>query len=567
MLSYCRQRQSEYLSEAINVDFRSQQSALTLSIAENWLEKPVKEHLFLSYWTPDSPGHRKIVDRNPYIRLPSGATVPVWLQALASGERPTLKHVFRANGFCYLCSTILVGIIAQLLLLKCGAGRLVASLLATFGAVSFACSGAVGGHFSLDYFHTEAVIPFFLFAILLESASRNLQPSILKKMLEIALVLTVLIGCLTDWFMFLVAFCMWLGSTLMWFVTRRSELTKTIGIPIAVFLAAGLLALQVHRVDGWAVLAAKFLQRTGIASSSGTEQYSVIKGFFHRALGLAETQMILVATVVSISALVLALCISRNIRRGRSIPFGMPDGLLDCSLTACLLLLPCWMHCLLLREHYSIHSDNSIKFLCCLCIFYFGPLCGMIIECLRMAGIVVQVRTPRESLELASTDGRLKTLVLIGGTAIAAACWTVPSFAGWRGQFEPIRQLCRDFDATWAHELAPYSDRNTLIVSDEIRVDDSYEWLRISGIIKNQVYHIQSDATHIGTLISDASRVIFVSRHSGLQNSETSIYCDEKRLLHASKAIEIYEVEIEEFSKVITELSGRRRPESGQSND
>lgn len=479
-------KQKAYRDLAVAYDYRTKQSALALSIAQNWYDSTVSEHRFTSYWSPLSPNHRHLAERQPYIRIPSGAIVPIYLYSRLSGCAPSMATVMLVNTAIHLLLVMLIVIGVYIPLRDVSvsvSGAITATLVAGLG---FACSGKVASLLSLDYFCTEAVVPWFLVSVLCDYLARR-REGVNAKLFGGASVLAVFLGCLTDWFMFIVGGFLWIAAVLDWTWQKQRRWIALVGCPAAVMAALCILAWHVQRAGQWKLLAAKFVQRTGLDGKADQAGLSLVKAFFHRGLGIEESVLVLFSLG---SVALLWWCIRKTTR-----PAHQPY--LRFSRYLLLLTLPSLVHCLVLSEHYCKHGDNALKFLVAMHMIPFSLLPALFLIGLEISGSSIVLYRPGRSTPLAGPAGFMAGRVIMGWAVAGGLLYVMPQYAGWRGAFEPHVEKMKSDDVAIVRTAKPFSSSNVLFISTSLRATDSYEDLRLTGILRNHIYRLPEDAALI----------------------------------------------------------------------
>jgi hypothetical protein len=488
---YSVHRRQPFIKQAIDAEYWPRQSAMTLSIARNWYDESPLDHGFIMYWSPRSPAQQTIQQRSPYIRFPFGAPLPVYLEARIAGTPPDLAMVVGCNLAIQLVTAILGALLAWSLLSVHRVPRVAKLLGATFAGAVYALSDITMLGHSLDYFCTEAVVPWFAAAVLLEYWRLHApSESLVQGTVRFLLPLAVLGGCLTDWFMFIVAFVLLARRWLMRGAERpafKSDNLALLVIPAAVIVV---LMWYVASVGHFPILWAKFLQRTGLDPSlSGHARVSLLKGFYQRALGLTNSMLIWG------SLLVLGLMHWSLRRLGPKVDSPNLSRFLDVASVGYLLAVPCLLHAHALSEHYSIHGDDALKFVLVIALLPYIVLPLSALLWLRALG--ANLSLPVVGLE-ANLDRDFSTssqVMLCTAILLGLALNLLPSHGNWQGEFVDQSQKVSAADLSLARLVRAIAKPGDLCFSPNLEISDLYDDLPQTGLSRKVLNRLDEPGT------------------------------------------------------------------------
>lgn len=495
--------------EMLEHDYRPRQTALTLAIADNWVNESPWRHAFIMVVLPPSVERPLVTDRAPYVRYPCGSPLPVYLLARLSGRPPSPAMALGVNLAIQGAVALLLTWLVWYVLGRAAMPMPARAGGALYAGLFYALSGLTMVYHAADYFCTET-LPFWLVLVaLLESVRLAGQG---RRAADAGLALALFGGCMTDWFVYLVGAGVLLNR---WLAHRaagesrrsaRAWLPAALWVVLPMLVALGIVAYQVDRVGQWQVLWLKFLQRTGAdASLTGYPGVSLLKGFYHRALGLPATFF------VWSSALLVAGMYGNLVRRG----LGTESTRRATHLlgTAFLLFFPCLLHAHVLSEHTRVHQDAVLKFAAVLAAVPFVLLPAGFCAWLAARFTRLHVEGVEDPTRPAATrDWDLlapvsQTVFCLVCVVLGGCLCLIPSHADWRGPLPTsVGIKVRDPVLGALRSLRAQATYDEVFFSPSIEVTDSYDELPVMTIARKNVYRVESAAALLNHPVLEVCR-------------------------------------------------------------
>lgn len=280
--------------------------------------------------------------RSPFFSFPPGLLVPIYLLSIASGNEPSLGLIM---GFNLAIHAILAGVLSLLvwgLLRRLGVPPLPTLLFSVIPLVmEFLLPGPLYWHQNV-YFSDQLSLLLIAVALLLEVH----RP---RRGLDAAQAACIFLALLTDWFSLFVA-CGLL-------VRRRidREPIWTLGGATLGAIALYVAHLMILGIT-WEQLQSKILFRTGWGAGGEPYAQSFFVDFWssHIAQGYGRGAIVLLWGCLG---LFVAASIFAYRRRG-----SLPEGFSSLLAFFGLLLVPCFVHAYVFRNHSAVHSYTALKF-------------------------------------------------------------------------------------------------------------------------------------------------------------------------------------------------------------
>ena len=266
-------------------------------------------------------------------------------------------------------------------------------------------------------------------------------------------------------------------------------------------IALGIVIWKVAEVGHFQILWLKFQQRTGLNPKlSGHPGNSILKDFYHRALGLENTALVWFS-------LCTLLVTEYRLRRQAEITVALRTAILDVIGLGYLLIIPCLLHAHILKEHYAIHGDNTLKFMVLVAIVPFSLVPLVMLLWLQARNLEWRLERPLLSTNLAQDFPRVSTSVLVTSVLLGTCFRLIPSHADWQGSFARDAQLIKTTDLTLPKLLQATAQGDELYFSPNIELGVDYDELFQLSISKKIVYRVQT--------------VDEISQHPALQAAKT----------------------------------------------
>ena len=302
---------------------------------------------------------------------------------------PTLATVIQWNLIVQGSIVFLIALLVWTLLTRHGIPPSAKLFAATFAGSLYALSDITMQGHTLDYHCTEGVIPWFVATVWLEYLRLRISPtSLWGRIVRLVLLFVTFAGCLTEWFMFLVVGVMLVRRWWMRKDDQPSAWVDHLGMLIVPSIALAIVIWKVAEVGHFQILWMKFQQRTGLNPKlSGHPGNSLIKDFYHRALGLENSALVWLSLL---SLMATELFTRRHLKDSSA----ARTALLDLLGLGYLLICPCLLHATVLKEHYAIHGDNALKFMVVVAIVPFILMPLLALFWLRARGMEIRLQHP-----------------------------------------------------------------------------------------------------------------------------------------------------------------------------
>ncbi len=310
-------------------------SVFTARFARQWYEVGWLESKLRLHFT----AHHVVTRSQPniYSSYPSGFLVPVYLWVLLVRQVPNLEMVMQMSVWLFLFTGFLAGLFAYL---WCRQGRyslLFSLLLGACSAAFYFFSAAASRYYPATWWPDTLAPTWFLLLLLHEF--------FLRKRIGRALVAweftLFFAACFTDWLLVLLVFAIAFLRRL------RGDSWRESLMPLSGLIAVLLHLWTVVGSGYWQSFLGKVALRTSglVQENVGSESGSWLHNFESHFGGGTFTLFL------AVGVLAIVLLIWRVWKRGRS-----PS--VDLFL---LLTLPCYLHALVLLQHYRGHPYNVLK--------------------------------------------------------------------------------------------------------------------------------------------------------------------------------------------------------------
>lgn len=278
-----------------------------------------------------------------YVSYPAGFLLPLHWWSLLRGEEPDLEFVMRASHWLLLLMALVGGGITLLCALKSPFPLWLSPLLGLASASVILFSPATSIYYPAAWW-PDTVAPLYLLVLVAyEVFARDRLWKWGAKLAASAECALFLAACYSDWLPFLVLFiagiCRWRDGLP---ASRFGALVIAPSLVIALHLA------QALKLDRWPAFLDKVSQRIGAEPTPANEALNIIpwQTIWENFFGAHTFWLKLV-----FGAILLGLWVWRL--RRRKVPPAVSFLLL--------LTTPCFLHNLILLQHYQMHPYNIVK--------------------------------------------------------------------------------------------------------------------------------------------------------------------------------------------------------------
>jgi|GEM_PF-2675518 len=335
----------------------------TIKFTNNWLNDGVINDKFTMLEKPLSIESKTINDREPYISYPSGTILVTYGIAKTFGySQVDAAFVKNVNTTLYALDALLIGILFFLILqylfkMKSTIGKIILpALLSSLWIVL-----PSNTYYLKNVFFADQLVLFFIYLLLVLELLKNyadIKKSKSKKVIDILLFMTIVLGILTDYYFWIQLFVLCLINFFTPLLQKKTFIhsVKSIALYlIAALLGVGLYFIQLIQIENWwFILSDKAKFRMGFAESLSDK--SLIEVLIERITVAYDFSGLLFFGIFT-SCLILLICLNvfkkRMAQKKR-----LKDNFLIFSL---LIILPPYLQLFALNNHAVGHEFSILK--------------------------------------------------------------------------------------------------------------------------------------------------------------------------------------------------------------